>query len=159
VVDPRTGGVTAVQRSGSAINLNVHFHTLTPDGVFELDDDGPACFVCVPPTEDEDVEAVLRRVIQRTAKVLAAYDDESEDEALAALQAAEVDRRLRYPDPFPHVRRSPFLEGFSLHAGVRIHHLDLDSTGPPLAPPRVGPPDSVDPAPAYDVADSVYDEG
>jgi len=24
----------------------------------------------------------------------------------------------------------------------------LDSTGPPLAPPRVGPPDSVDPAPS-----------
>jgi hypothetical protein len=40
-----------------------------------------------------------------------------------------------------------------------LDHLDLDSTGPPLAPPRVGPPDSVDPAPAYDVADPVYDEG
>jgi hypothetical protein len=39
-----------------------------------------------------------------------------------------------------------------------LDHLDLDSTGPPLAPPRVGPPDSVDPAPAYDVADPVYDE-
>ena len=27
-VDPRTGGVTAVQRFGGALNLNVHFHTL-----------------------------------------------------------------------------------------------------------------------------------
>jgi hypothetical protein len=27
VADPRTGGVTAVQRFGGAVNLNVHFHT------------------------------------------------------------------------------------------------------------------------------------
>jgi hypothetical protein len=124
--DPRTGGVTAVQRFGSALNLNVHFHTLTPDGVFELDEDGPARFVSLPPPEDEDVEAILRRVIRRTARVLAAYDEESEDEALAALQAAEVERRVRYPHPFPHVRRSAFLEGFSLHAGVRIHENDRE---------------------------------
>ncbi len=49
VADPRTGGVTAVQRSGSALNLNVHFHTLVPDGVFALDGDGPARFVPLPP--------------------------------------------------------------------------------------------------------------
>jgi len=99
---------------------------LTPDGVFELDEDGPARFVSLPPPKDEDVEAILRRVIRRTARVLADYDEESEDEALAALQAAEVGRRIRYPDPFPHVRRSAFLEGFSLHAGVRIHENDRD---------------------------------
>jgi hypothetical protein len=33
---------------------------------------------------------------------------------LAALQAAEADRRARYPDPF----------GFSLHSGVHIHAND-----------------------------------
>jgi hypothetical protein len=31
----------------------------------------------------------------------------------------------------------------------------LDATGPPLAPPRVGQPDSVDVVPAYDVANPV----
>jgi hypothetical protein len=36
-----------------------------------------------------------------------------------------------------------------------LDHLGLDSTGPPLAPARVGPPDPVDLAPAYDVADPV----
>ena len=94
---------------------------MTPDGVFALDEDGPARFVPLPPPEDEDVEAILRRVIRRTAKTLAAYDDESEDDALAALQAAEVDRRLRYPDPFPHVRRS---SGQYQAAGLRaVVHL------------------------------------
>jgi hypothetical protein len=38
-----------------------------------------------------------------------------------------------------------------------LDHLGVDSTGPPLTAPRVVPPDSVDPAPAYDVADPVYE--
>src|SRR6266540_1743791 len=51
--DPRNGGVTAVQRFGGA--LNVHFHTLVPDGVFILDGPGPPSFVAAPPPRDEDV--------------------------------------------------------------------------------------------------------
>ncbi len=35
-----------------------------------------------------------------------------------------MDRRLRFPDPFPHARRSAHLDGFSLHAGVRVHEND-----------------------------------
>ena len=33
----RGGAITFVQRFGSALNLNVHFHCVVPDGVF-LDD-------------------------------------------------------------------------------------------------------------------------
>ncbi len=51
---------------------------------------------------------------------------ESEADAMAALQAAEVDRRLRFPDEFRHSRHGAFLDGFSLHAGVRIHGNDRD---------------------------------
>ncbi len=67
-----------------------------------LDGDGPARFLLLPPPKDEDVESILRRVIRRTAKALVGYDEEleSEADALAALQAAEVDRRLRYRTPF-----------------------------------------------------------
>lgn len=45
---------------------------------------------------------------------------------MAALQAAEVDRRLRLPGEFRHSRHGAFLDGFSLHAGVRIHGNDRD---------------------------------
>ena len=38
-----------------------------------------------------------------------------------------------------------------------LDHLRLDSTGPPLAPARGGQLDSVHLAPAYDVADPVYE--
>src|SRR6266545_7233173 len=74
--DPRTGGVTAVQRFGGALNLNVHFHTLVPDGVFILDGDGPPSFVATPPPRNEDVAGILERVVRRTAKVLVGFDEE-----------------------------------------------------------------------------------
>jgi hypothetical protein len=64
----------------------------------------------------------------RTAKVLPGFADgvESEEDALAALQAAEVERRLRFPDSFRSTRTSASLDGFSLHAGVRVHEHDRD---------------------------------
>ena len=37
-----TGAVTLVQRFGSALNLNVHFHMLFLDGVFMADGADPA---------------------------------------------------------------------------------------------------------------------
>ena len=36
----RTGAVTLIQRFGSALNLNVHFHMLFLDGVYEVLSDG-----------------------------------------------------------------------------------------------------------------------
>ena len=127
VADPRTGGVTAVQRFGGAINLNVHFHTLIPDGVFDVEGAGQPRFVPIPPPRDEELVAILDRIVRRTAKALVGYDDlASEDDALAALQATEVDRRLRFPDPFRNQRHTASLDGFSLHAGVRIHEHDRE---------------------------------
>ena len=127
VVEPRTGGVTLVQRFGGAINLNVHFHTLVPDGVFVVRGQERARFVRLPAPDDEDVERILTRVIKQVHKAFPAPEDVGgvdEDDPFAALQAAEVDRRLRFPDPFRHARRSAHLDGFSLHAGVRVHEHD-----------------------------------
>jgi hypothetical protein len=70
VADPRTGGVTAVQRFGGAINLNVHFPTPVPDGVFDAEGAGPPRFVPVRPPRDEDLAAILDRIVRRTAKAL-----------------------------------------------------------------------------------------
>jgi hypothetical protein len=44
----RTGSVTVIQRFGGALNLNVHFHTLVPDGPRE----GRApCASCASPRQ------------------------------------------------------------------------------------------------------------
>jgi hypothetical protein len=58
VAEPRTGGVTAVQRSGSALDLNVHFHTLVPDGVFDLSGEGRAAFVPLSGPGPEELEGI-----------------------------------------------------------------------------------------------------
>lgn len=44
------GAVTAIQRFGSVLNLNVHFHTLIPDGVFVPDRARAWCRCRRPPT-------------------------------------------------------------------------------------------------------------
>jgi hypothetical protein len=48
---PACGAVTFVQRFGSALQLNVHFHVLVPDGAF----DEHGVFVAADPPDDEDV--------------------------------------------------------------------------------------------------------
>ena len=83
-------GVTAIQRFGGALNLNVHFHTLIPDGSFVISDDGTIRFLPLPAPSDEEVDAILRRVIRRAAKaVSSAVSSEDREDALAELQAAD----------------------------------------------------------------------
>ena len=49
LVGAAPGTVTAIKRSGSVLDLDVHFHTLVPDGVFVADGAGGARFVpCRP---------------------------------------------------------------------------------------------------------------
>jgi len=46
---PFTGSVTFCQRFGSLLNLNCHFHSLLPDGVFAYDKTGDVLqFVPLP---------------------------------------------------------------------------------------------------------------
>ncbi len=66
---PRTGAVTFVQRFGGALNLNVHFHCIIPDGVF-VREDGQVRFVGLAPPCDDAVMAVLRRIVARLEPLL-----------------------------------------------------------------------------------------
>jgi hypothetical protein len=50
------------------VNLNVHFHTLVPDGVFDLLDPGPARFVRLPFATDEELTVILTRFMRRAAR-------------------------------------------------------------------------------------------
>ena len=54
------GAVTFIQRFGSALNLNVHFHTLALDGVYTYVTDlteGPRFLPLPPPSDDDDAFA------------------------------------------------------------------------------------------------------
>ncbi len=70
VKDPLPGGISFIQRSGSALNLNVHFHILCLDGVYRPSQAGGGApkFMGFSPPSDEDicdlVEKISKKVIQ-----------------------------------------------------------------------------------------------
>src|SRR5690606_36116531 len=47
--EAHTGAVSLIQRFGSALNLNIHFHMLFLDGVYVQDDAGHYGFLRTPP--------------------------------------------------------------------------------------------------------------
>jgi hypothetical protein len=91
-IDGRGGAVTAIQGCGSALNTNIHFHTLVAEGVFELWPNGSMRFVpaAAPPTDVEVARLVVkvRRRIVRLARrhgieLEGALDEEQVSDPLA----------------------------------------------------------------------------
>lgn len=84
---PLAGGVTFVQRFGSALNINVHFHTVALEGVYSLAS-GKAVFYQLPGPSDEEVAdivaAVAHAVIQDLRQRGRLAGPGQEDESLAA---------------------------------------------------------------------------
>ena len=139
------GSVTFVQRFGSALNLNPHFHVLMLDGVYACGLAGAApVFVPAPPLRDADVQRIVETAAHRLVRLLqqrgilaeAAVDTLAEKEPLlAALSAASIQGQLAtgpraghrvrrlLSDPIEGLRSGPLCfsaRGFSLHAATRI---------------------------------------
>jgi hypothetical protein len=101
--DAQSGAVTFVQRYGSGLNLNVHFHVLGLDGWFSRADDGSLCFAPAPAPTQRDVEAlvldvqarVMRMLEKRGLLELGAGDSFAEDSpALAACYEGAVRQQV-----------------------------------------------------------------
>jgi hypothetical protein len=150
VRDMRAGAVTFVQRFGSALNLNVHFHCVVPDGVWARAGGGVR-FVPLPGLTDDDVTQVLRRIERRVRALLkprldAMRADARPPDALAASQAESVSA-LRGKPPVANQTKqlAAYHQGFSLHAGVHLHandrqglaHLCGYGARPPLTQERL----------------------
>ena len=84
VRDGRGGAVTAVQRFGGALNLNIHFHALVIDGVFSSDGDAVR-FHLSPPLDVADVEEILATVEAYLRPVLARHGADAGEDAAEAL--------------------------------------------------------------------------
>ena len=94
------GAVTFVQRFGDALNLNVHFHSLILDGVYEVGE-GATRFHVLRPPEGKELERILRRIVRQVGKLLERRGMESgvellaEDQPLlAGLAAASIRSRI-----------------------------------------------------------------
>ena len=150
IVDGRPGAVTFIQRFGSSLNLNIHFHALLPDGVFARNADGTVGFVPISPPSDDEILAITIKIYRRvTALVSKAEDavDDSED-ASAQLYADAVRAQRHAAQPAVSrmlSRRCALVDGFSLHANVHVgqgHPTGLEllcryGARPPLALSRL----------------------
>ena len=133
------GAVTFVQRFGSAAaNLNVHFHSLVLDGVYDVTNAGPTRFHPLPPPDDEEVARVVVATARRLERLLEARGlgpdaDPSEsdplaqeDPLLATLAAASLQGR---------VATGPRAGQLLLRLGDRVEPEELTSSED-IPPPR-----------------------
>ena len=64
-----TGAVTLIQRFGSALNLNVHFHALVLDGAYLVGTEPPV-FRRIEPPRQEELQALVERLAERIGRAL-----------------------------------------------------------------------------------------
>ena len=127
VLAARAAAVTFVQRFGSALNLNVHFHTVTVDGIFDVKDEEEPSFAPLPPPSKAELEALLLRVVSRVRRCLVKanlLDDAASLDTLDRLRAEAASERSGVPFEPRAGRFEAFCEGYSLHCGVRLHEND-----------------------------------
>jgi len=140
----QSGAVTLIQRFGSALNLNLHFHMLYLNGVY----DPNGYFWPVKPPTPEDLDTITHTIARRVSRYLerAGYlyrDAESEyldlvpdeEDAMHGIIGASITYRLAFgpnqgkkaltlqavPSKENRMKVSELVSkqaGFSLHAGV-----------------------------------------
>lgn len=119
----RGGAVGFLQLFGSALQLSPHLHVLVPEGQWS---EVEGALVVLPPPDDEEVEAVLHRLLRRLRAALAEVEGqwpEDEEEALWA-EAAQHRLALEVEGPRKKARRLAVALGFSLHADTAVHAFD-----------------------------------
>ena len=140
----QSGAVTLIQRFGSALNLNPHFHMLYLNGVY----DAKGYFLPVKPPICEDLDVIAHTIARRVSRFLekAGYlvrDAESEyldlmqdeEDAMGAIVGASITYRLAFgpnagrkaltlqtvPVRTEQIKGDDLVTkqaGFSLHAGI-----------------------------------------
>ena len=112
IADGRSGTVTAIQRFGGGVQLNIHFHTLLLEGVFVPAPDGTTRCDPAPPPTDREVARLLATIRTRILRLLRrrgvlAADETADLDAdplaveapvLAQLSAAAVRGRSAFGD-------------------------------------------------------------
>ncbi len=148
----KTGAVTLIQRFGSALNLNIHFHMLFLDGVYTFEGPRPR-FHRAPRSAPDELAKLLHTISKRVARLLErqgllvrdpehSYLDFEPGEALDQLIGASIHYRIAIgpnagrktltlrtvpaqPEPLASalLARQP---GFSLHAATCCEPVQRD---------------------------------
>ncbi len=137
------GSVTVIQRFGSTLNLNVHFHVLFADGSWSTAADGGLQFRSTSPPTLTDVSAVVEAVASDLALLIPAghAEEQEPDDAQQVLELASLMNRAAFGPSWSQGasrkrgERRPRRHGAgleassgwtSLHAGVRVAAKDRD---------------------------------
>jgi hypothetical protein len=142
----KTGAITFVQRSGSAGNLNVHYHSLFVDGVYAIKNETPFFIPVFPPSDDEiavlahRINVRVRRFLERRGFELTDFSEDPfahEQPVFSEIVGASIQSRgalgeragkkvrrigtgVTIGDVFIVGKRCAVSDGFSLHANVQI---------------------------------------
>lgn len=123
---PLCGAVSFIQRFGSSLNLNLHVHTIVPDGVFFEDEQGQVQFRPLLPPKYSELEKLIRKLVPRLLRKLGEEELPEQAEWLLSLsQALAAGAPAQATDPPRGL--GVFCEGFSLHAGVFVRDMDGDA--------------------------------
>jgi ribosomal protein S27E len=151
----QTGSVTLIQRFGSALNLNVHFHMLFLDGVYAKNKYGKAIFQRTNAPTQEELAQLVHTISHRVARYLERQGILERDEENSYLQLDGIDddpmqqligcsvsyriavgpqqgRKVFTLQTLPAVEGADRYEqvakeaGFSLHAGVAAQAWERD---------------------------------
>ena len=141
----QTGSLTVVQRFGSSLNLNVHFHVIGIDGVYAEQSDGTMLFHPLPAPSDEDIARLARSVCRKVTRYLGQLAGEDKDQQLTLDHLANASvqglvatgprrgcRVLRLggngEDAEAAImgKRCAEVAGFNVHANVRVGANDRD---------------------------------
>ena len=160
----QTGSLTVVQRFGSALGLNVHFHTLAFDGVYAAQPGGGLHFHALPAPSDEDVARIARAVCRKVTRIFTRHKtvDDGQTSLLDDLANASVQglvatgprrgcRVLRLggsgedAEAAVPSKRCSEVAGFNVHANTcarandreRLEHLVKYLARPPIANDRL----------------------
>jgi hypothetical protein len=85
----QTGAVTLIQRFGSALNLNVHFHMLFLDGVYTETKHSRTRFQRTNGPEQQELIELVHTISQRVAGFLERDEDDCMDAGGRAKQEPE----------------------------------------------------------------------
>jgi len=142
-----TGAVTLIQRFGSALNLNIHFHILFLDGVYVYRDHRPPRFHRVKAPDKEELQELVQRISHRVGRCLERQglleqdtesawldlDPAGDTDAMPQILGSSISYRIAVgpqqgqkafmirtirPLDGPDPGRVAKANGFSLHAGV-----------------------------------------
>jgi len=135
VADGRTGSITAVQRFGSDLALNVHFHCLFLDGVFDV----LGHFTPIAAPSRGELEVLCTTIAERVHKLLerrALDSDDAQEHALALALSRSAARRgadKHAPegtdpdhDGEPDWKRKARVDGFDLEATTEVRGEDRE---------------------------------